>query len=187
MAGREARRQDAPVVAEAAPRYVDAGTGQIVAVALSSRGVDAAAQVGPLLDQLTGSLAVVIADGAYDPDGVYADVAARHPDAAVIVPPRCTAVLSEMAATAPMQRDRHLQCITEKGRMAWQAASGYNKRAKAEAAIGRWKRVIGDGLRSRIDGRRATEVDVAVHALNRMLDVHAARLWQIECQCVQVT
>jgi hypothetical protein len=31
--------------------------------------------------------------------------------------------------------------------------------------------VIGDGLRSRIDGRRATEVDVAVHALNRMLEM----------------
>jgi len=31
--------------------------------------------------------------------------------------------------------------------------------------------VIGDGLRSRTDGRRATEVEVAVHALNRMLEL----------------
>ena len=53
--------------------------------------------------------------------------------------------------------------------MTWQQASGYNKRAKVEAAIGRWKQVIGDGLRSRTDERRVTEVDVAVHALNRML------------------
>jgi hypothetical protein len=30
--------------------------------------------------------------------------------------------------------------------------------------------VIGDGLRSRTDERRATEVAVAVHALNRMLE-----------------
>jgi hypothetical protein len=37
-----------------------------------------------------------------------------------------------MAETAPTQRDRHLRCITEKGRMAWQQATGYNKRAKAE-------------------------------------------------------
>jgi hypothetical protein len=28
---------------------------------------------------------------------------------------------------------------------------------------------IGDGLRSRIDERRVTEVEVAVHVLNRML------------------
>lgn len=38
-----------------------------------------------------------------------------------------------------------------------------------EAAIERWKQVIGDGLRSRMDERRVTEVNVAVHALNRML------------------
>lgn len=34
-----------------------------------------------------------------------------------------------------------------------------------------WKQVIGDGLRSRKDECRATEVEVAVHALNRMLDL----------------
>jgi hypothetical protein len=107
-------------------------------------------------------------DGAYDQDGVYAVVADRHPEAAVIVPPRRTAVLSEMASIAPTQRDRHLECIAERGRMGWQKASGYSRRAKVEAAIGRWKQLIGDGLRSRIDARRAAEVEVAVHVPNRM-------------------
>src|SRR5580693_6802126 len=78
---------------------------------LTSKEVDDAVQVGPLLDGVTGPLASVTADGAYDQDGVYADVAERHPDAAVIVPPRRTAVLSDQAAIAPTQRDRHLQCI----------------------------------------------------------------------------
>jgi hypothetical protein len=124
-----------------------------------------------LLDQVTGLLTSVTADGAYDQDGVYADVAERHPDAAVIVPPRRTAVLSDKAATAPTQRDRHLQCIAETNRRAWQKVSGYNKRAKVEAAIGRWKQVIGDGLRSRMDERRVTAVNVAVDVLNRMLEL----------------
>ena len=31
--------------------------------------------------------------------------------------------------------------------------------------------MTGDKLRSRMDRRRATEVDVAVHALNRMLEL----------------
>jgi len=31
--------------------------------------------------------------------------------------------------------------------------------------------VIRDGLRSRTDRRRATEVDIAVHALNRTLEL----------------
>jgi hypothetical protein len=146
---------------------VDADTGQIVA----SKEVDDAVQVGPLLDKVTGPLASVTADGACDQDGVYADVAERHPDAAVIVPPRRTAVLSDKAATAPTQRDRHLQCIAETSRRTWQKASGYNNRAKVEASIGRWKQVIGDGLRSRIDERRMLEVNVAVDVLNRMLEL----------------
>ena len=95
----------------------------------------------------------------------------RHPDAAVVVPPRATAVPSTTAESEPTQRDRHLQHMADHGRMAWQTASGYTKRARAEAAIGRWKQVIGDGLRSRMDERRATEVAVAAHALNRMLEL----------------
>jgi hypothetical protein len=124
-----------------------------------------------LLDQITNPVASVTGDGAYDQDAVYTAVVEHHPDAAVIVPPRTTAVPGGTAETAPTQRDRHLQCITEKGRMAWQQASGHNKRAKAEAAIGRWKQVIGDGLRSRLDERRATEIDVAAYVLNRMLEL----------------
>ena len=66
---------------------------------------------------------------------------------------------------------RHLQCIAEHGRMGWQKASGYTKRARAEAGTARFKRVIGDGLRSHTDERRATEVEVAAHVLNRMLEL----------------
>ena len=42
-------------------------------------------------------------------------------------------------------------------------------RAKVEASIGRYKRVIGDALRSRTDQTEATEVSLAAAALNRML------------------
>ncbi len=45
------------------------------------------------------------------------------------------------------------------------------RRALAEAAIGRFKRVIGDALRSHTDGRHATEVAIAVGVLNRMLEL----------------
>jgi hypothetical protein len=150
---------------------VDAGTGQIVAAVLTDKDADDGAQVGPLLDQVAAPVVSFTADGAYDQEGVAAAVAARHPEAAVVVPPRSTAVPSETATTAPTQRDRHLRCITEHGRAAWQKASGYNIRARVEATIGRFKQVIGDGLRCRTDQRRATEVEVAVHALNRMLEL----------------
>jgi hypothetical protein len=150
---------------------VDADTGQIVASALTGREADDGAQVGPLLDQVAGPVASFMGDGAYDQEGVYASVSERHPEAAVIVPPRSTAVLSQTAASEPTQRDRHLQLIAERGRMGWQKASGYTNRARAETAISRYKRVIGDELRSHTDERRATEMDVAVHVLNRMLEL----------------
>src|SRR4051794_7202276 len=150
---------------------VDADTGEIVAATLTTPDVDDGSQAGPLLDQVAGPVVSFTADGAYDQDRVYASVAQRHPAAAVVVPPRATAVPSQTAESTPTQRDRHLQHIAEQGRMAWQRASGYTKRARAEAAIGRWKQVIGDRLRAHTDERRATEVDVAAHVLNRMLEL----------------
>ena len=38
----------------------------------------------------------------------------------------------------------------------------YNRRSKVEASIGRYKRVIGDALKSRADDRRKAEVAIAV-------------------------
>ena len=75
---------------------------------------------------------------------------------------------SGSARTAPT-RDRHLWMIAERGRMVWQKTSGYNLRAKVEASIGRYKRLIVDALRSRTDQTEATEVALAAAALNRVL------------------
>jgi len=114
---------------------MDADTGQIVAAALTAKDVDDGSQVGPLLDQVAATVSSFTGDGAYDQEGVSAAVAERYPEAAIIVPPRSTAVPSEAAATEPTQRDRHLQRIAEHGRMAWQKASGYTKRARAEVVF----------------------------------------------------
>jgi hypothetical protein len=128
-----------------------------------------------LLSQVAGSVASLTGDGACDQDGVHRTVADHCPHAVVFVPPRATAVPSGTATTEPTQRDRHLQSVAEKGRIGWQTASGYYKRSRVEAAIGRYKQVIGDGrpstrgrVRSHKDGHRTTEVDVAIHFLNRM-------------------
>jgi DDE family transposase len=150
---------------------VDADTRQIIAAELTSKDVDDGSQVGPLLEQIAGPVASFTGDGAYDRDDVYGGVCQRHPDAAVIVPPRSSAVPSATAETAPTKRDRHLQLIAERGRMGWQRASGYNWRAFVEADIGRYKRVIGDALRSRTGGRQTTEVAIAAALLNRMLEL----------------
>jgi Transposase DDE domain len=146
---------------------IDAGSGEIVAIELTEKDVDDAARTGALLDQVGDPIASFTADGAYDQDRVYEAVAERHPDAAVIVPPRST--VSASAGIAPTRQDQHIREIAKHGRMGWQKSSDYNVRAKVEAAIGRYKRVIGDGLRSRTDETQATEVAIAAALLNRML------------------
>ena len=149
----------------------DAVSGRIVASILTDRDVDDASQVGPLLDQIAEPVEVFLGDGGYDRTGVYTALDERHPAATVVVPPRADAVLSATADTDPTQRDRHIQAITGKGRMAWQRDSGYNERARVEGQFARWKQVIGDGLRFHSDEARATEVAIAAQVLNRMLDL----------------
>jgi hypothetical protein len=149
----------------------DADTGRIVASVLTSHDADDGGQVGPLLERVDGPVASFTADGAYDRDDVHAQIMARHPEAEITVPPRSSAVPSASARTAPTARDRHLRTIAQRGRMGWQRASGYNWRALVEADVSRWKRAIGDGLRSQTDGRQATEVAIAAEVLNRMLDL----------------
>src|ERR1700722_16864015 len=54
-----------------------------------------------------------------------------------------------------------------------------NRRSKVEASIGRYKRVIGDALKSRADDRRKAEVAIAVKALNRMRELGQAQFTRL--------
>lgn len=149
----------------------DADTGHIVASELTDKDADDGSQVGLLLDRIDRPVASISGDGAFDRDDIYVEIATRHPNAAVIVPPRSGAVPSATAETDPTLRDLHLRCIAERGRTGWQRATGYGWRTLIESDNSRWKRVIGDGLRSQADGRQRTEVAIAANALNRMLDL----------------
>jgi len=108
---------------------VDAETGQILASELTPHNDDDGSQAGALLDEITDPLASFTGDEAYDREDIYGIVVERRPDADLIVPPRSTAVLSENVETTPTQRDRHLRCIHERGRVGWQKSSGYTRRA----------------------------------------------------------
>jgi hypothetical protein len=152
---------------------LDANSGEIVAFDLTDKDVDDASHVG-LLEQLVEAPRSFMADGAYDRSGVLDAVLARNPSASFIVPPCKGAVPGPTAATSPTQRDRHVLWVEEHGRMNWQKASGYNMRSKVGAAISRYKRVIGDILKSRDDARRLTEVAIAIKSLNRMRELGQA-------------
>src|SRR3954467_5086192 len=147
---------------------VDAVTNTIVAATLTTSGEGDASQVGPLLDQTTGPIDTVMADGAYDGEPTYRTVAGRDSAATVVIPPRSTAVPGPGAD--PTQRDRHIQSLADKGRLGWQRDTDYGKRSKAETAMVRYKRILGDYLHARkLPGQQA-EAAIGVAILNRMMD-----------------
>jgi transposase len=127
-----------------------------------------ASLVGPLLDQVTGPIGAVLADGAYDGEPVYRAVAERAPDAEVIIPPRTTAVVSDTAESTPTRRDRHIQTIKERGRLGWQRAVQYGRRSLVEVAMLRYKVLIGRSLRARTLPAQKAEAKAACAVINRM-------------------
>src|SRR3712207_1952119 len=152
---------------------VDADTGEVVACVLTDNATDDAGQVPALLEQIEGEIASVAADGAYDGEPVYRAVAAHQPDPVpdVVIPPRASAVPSAEGAEAQSQRDCHIRLIAEKGRMAWQRATGYGRRSLAETAVGRYKAIIGPKLRARGLPAQRGEAAIAAEVLNRMIRV----------------
>jgi transposase len=149
---------------------VDAGSGEIVACLLTDSAADDAGQLPALLEATKGEIASVTADGAYDGDPVYQAIAGHQPDPPpdVIIPPRASAVPSTDTTDAQSQRDHHIRLIAEKGRMAWQKATGYGRRSLAETSVGRYKAIIGPKLRARLLPTQQGGVALAAQVLNRM-------------------
>ena len=100
---------------------------------------------------------------------------------AVIIPPRANAV-ERQQDDLTNQRNQHIATIKADGRMKWQAATGYGKRALIETAIGRYKAIIGRRLRARSFEAQQTEVALGCSILNRMLA--CARPKSVRCNTV---
>ncbi len=94
VAGREARHPHASVVEEATPghrRRHRADRGRLA----HGQGGGRRRRGRRLARPGRGTVATFIADGGYDQDSVSTAVAERHPEAAIIVPPRTAAVPSD--------------------------------------------------------------------------------------------
>jgi hypothetical protein len=148
---------------------VDAASGMIVAQTLTDQDTDDPSQVGPLLDQIGAPVRQVTADGAYDGAPTYRTIAAHGDEIEVVIPPRSTAVPTGEPGP-PTQRDRHLAMIAERGRLAWQTATGYGQRSLIETTMGRYKTLIGPRLRARGFAGQQTEAAIGVAVLNGMLE-----------------
>ena len=144
---------------------IDADTHDVVVAELTPDDVGEISTVTELLQQIDSRVATLTADGAYDGEAVYNAVAERHPGAAVIIPPRVTAVSIEASTS---QRNRHIAMIARHGRMGWQRRSGYNRRSLVETAVYRYKTIVGRRLCARSLLNQRTEAKIGCNALNRM-------------------
>jgi hypothetical protein len=136
---------------------MDADTHEIIAVELTPDDGGDVSEVPQLLDQIDADVASMTADGAFDGEPVYNAFAERHPDAAVIIPPRVTAVASGMTSA---QRDVHIATIAKHGCVGWQRRSGYIQRSLIETAIFRYKTIVGQRLRARILPNQRTDAQI---------------------------
>ncbi len=145
------------------------GDGFIVASALTDSGVDDASVGVALIGQVGATIAHFTADGAYDTRAIYESLAANGgavPN--IVVPPKRTAKVDAGADEPWRQRNRAIRRIAEVGRRQWRKESGAHQQARAENAMFRYKRIIGDCLRSRSPERQQTEAMLGVNILNRM-------------------
>jgi hypothetical protein len=148
---------------------VNAGTGDILASALTTHRVRDVAHVPMLLAQVDDRLACAMADGAYDTSSFYAMIEAHGsgPPPQILIPSRQDAQ-TKGGTNASSQRDATVRAIDAGGRRRWAHESGYTRRSLVETAMSRYKTIIGGSMRSRTMLSQKVEAALARAILNNM-------------------
>jgi IS5 family transposase len=146
---------------------VDESTGQIESCATTTNGIDDAAMVKPLLDEIDG-VKKLAGDGAYDKKKVYEELDRRK--IKPIIPPCKRARIEKHGNSLGKEkpRDKNIRAIRKFGRKKWKKKIGYHRRSIAETTMYRFKNTFGDKLTSRIMIQQETEVKIKCLALNKM-------------------
>ena len=140
----------------------------ILGSALTKNGVDDAAMVPALLQQVKQDIMEFSGDGAYDKRKVYDLLAERK--IKPIIPPRKNARIGKHGnSKGPSNpRDKNIRMIRKYGRKKWKRKVGYHRRSLAETTMFRYKTIFGGTLYSRTFDRQKTETGIACKILNIM-------------------
>jgi hypothetical protein len=151
---------------------VDAGTSEILAFKLTDSDTADASMAGPLVEHAGGRIRSVTADGAYDGAPTYDAIRAARPPRSppkIIIPPAARSIPDPGSPHGGSERERHAATTAAHGRMAWQKANGYGRRALVETAVSRLKRRGGDRLTARTFGAQSVEIALRISAANKMI------------------
>lgn len=145
------------------------GDGFIVASELTDSSVDDASVGVTMTEQVEAAIGRFTADGAYDTRGMYVALAASGAtNIRIVIPPMKTATVDPRATGRWRQRNDAIERIAKVGRRQWRKESGAHRQARAENGMYRYKRIIGDRLRSKLFDSQKREALIAVNAINRM-------------------
>ena len=146
---------------------VNEGNNDLLAVELTTNGVDDAEMVPDLLRQVEGPVGKFGGDGAYDKVKVYDELEGR--DIGPIIPPRQGAVYWDDGEGNLLEHPRNtaLKAIGEVGRAEWKKGSGYHRRSKAEVAMFRYKTIFGPRMYARLFENQKTEVRIKCAIINK--------------------
>lgn len=145
---------------------IDRDTHEIVSITLTPSNVHDSMQTGALLEQV-GAVATVTADKAYDNRNAHQPIADKGAHA--IIPVCSGGTLKQKDLTwGDVERNRIVKEMHLLGKNEWNFASGYSRRSLVETGIGRYKKIFGPGLSSRLHDRQVAEVRLRAKILNRM-------------------
>jgi len=145
---------------------VDPQTQEIVAEVLTTNAGHDADQADTLLDDVSGQISTVTADGAYDQWKVY--TAIDHRGARPRIAPRRNAKIKRHANTAGprLARDEAIRMIRRIGRKNWKKKIGYHCRSLVETTVFRLKTIFGPMLKNRLLTNQITEARLRCKILN---------------------
>jgi len=153
---------------------VNEATGEALAVELTTNSIDDAAEVKPLLSQISTPVSAFSGDGSYDKNKAYKMLAERaqwqQTSIQINIPPRKDAKIIQHgnSAQAPLARDENLRAIREQGRRRWKEQCGYHRRSLVENFMFRYKTIVGSKFKSRTFEAQQIEVRIGCMILNRM-------------------
>ncbi|MEO1582855.1 MAG: IS5 family transposase [Pseudomonadota bacterium] len=151
---------------------IDAGTGEILAHALTADDISDPAMAGDLVAKAGGRIRTVIADGAYDGQPTYDQIRAarlRKSPPRIVIPPRTPSILDRGSSCGGSERERHALRIGEIGRLPWPDETGYGRRSIVETGVFRLKQITGGRLTARTFGAQKAEAKIAVAVANKAI------------------
>lgn len=147
---------------------IDRETQKIIASELTSNHVGDVTAVPNLLNQVNQNIATVTADGAYDIEQVYKNIA--NLNAIAIIPPKENAALTNHCIENMPARTTNINSINDIGRQKWQQTSGYNLRSLVETTMGRYKKIISHMVFSKKFKNQQNESKIGCYILNKMTE-----------------